>query len=170
MVAALELYLDVTATRRLRTLWHALESEGIPTLASLQTEKHRPHVSLAAAARLEPIADALAGLDLGVGLTLDLDFVGQFVGRVLWLGVTPTAELLAAHRAVHERLAAAGIEVWDHYRPGRWVPHCTVSLRVPNPLLSPALRRCLEILPVRATVTGASVTDHANDIARPLAG
>ncbi|BFU43120.1 2'-5' RNA ligase family protein [Krasilnikovia sp. MM14-A1004] len=172
MVAALELYLDVHATRRLRTLWHALEAEGIPTMASLHSEKHRPHVSLAAAARLEPapVAAALAGLGLGVGLTVDLDFVGQFVGRVLWLGITPTAELLAAHREVHERLAAAGIEVWDHYRPGRWVPHCTVSLRVPNPLLGPALRRCLEILPVRATVTAASVTDHANDIAHSLAG
>ncbi|MET8151327.1 2'-5' RNA ligase family protein [Actinoplanes sp. NPDC049668] len=171
MVAALELYLDVDATRRLRTLWHALEAEGVQTLASLLAERHRPHVSLAAAPRLDPvpIAAALAGLDLGVGLTLDLDFVGQFVGRVLWLGVTPTAELLAVHRAVHERLTAAGIEVWDHYRPGRWVPHCTVSMRVPNPLLGAALRRCLEILPVRATVTAASVTDHANEIAHTLA-
>ncbi|MEU7904941.1 2'-5' RNA ligase family protein [Actinoplanes sp. NPDC049118] len=170
MVAALELYLDVNATRRLRTLWHALEAEGIPTLASLLAERHRPHLSLVAAARLEPepVAAALADLDLGVGLTLDLDFVGQFVGRVLWLGVTPTAELLEVHRAVHERLTAAGIDVWDHYRPGRWVPHCTVSLRVPNPLLATALRRCLEILPVRATVTAASVTDHANDIAHAL--
>jgi len=35
VVAALELYLDVDATRRLRTLWRALEAEGIPTLASL---------------------------------------------------------------------------------------------------------------------------------------
>jgi 2'-5' RNA ligase len=172
VVAALELHLDVHATRRLRTLWHALEAEGIPTLASLLAERHRPHVSLAAAARLEPepIAAALAGVSLGVGLTLDLDFVGQFVGRVLWLGVTPTAELLAVHRAVHERLTAAGIEAWDHYRPGRWVPHCTVSMRVPNPLLGTALRRCLEILPVRATVTAASVTDHANGIAHPLTG
>jgi hypothetical protein len=43
-----------------------------------------------------------------------------------------------------------------------------VSLRVPNPMVAPAVRRCLEILPVRATVTGAAVTDHANDIAHPL--
>lgn len=170
MVAALELYLDVHATRRIRTLWRALEAEGVQTLASLQGRRHRPHVSLAAAVKLSPeeVAVALAGADLGVGLTLDLDFVGQFVGRVLWLGVTPTAELLAVHRAVHERLTAAGIEVWEHYRPGRWVPHCTVSMRVPNPQLATALRRCLEVLPVRATVTAASLTDHVNDIAQSL--
>ena len=172
MVAALELYLDVDATRRIRRLWHSLEAEGVPTLASLQNERHRPHVSLTAASRLPPeaVAAALDGLAVGAGLTLDLDFVGQFVGRVLWLGVTATEDLLAHHRAVHERLAAAEIDVWEHYRPGRWVPHCTVSLRVPNPLVATAVRRCLEILPVRATVAGAAVADHANGIDRPLAG
>ncbi|WP_199516909.1 2'-5' RNA ligase family protein [Nucisporomicrobium flavum] len=169
MVAALELYLDVDATRRIRTLWQALESEGVPTMASLH-ERHRPHVSLAAARTLPPetIAAALRGMEVGRGLTLDLDFAGQFVGRVLWLGVTVTEELLAHHRAVHDRLAAAGVEVWDHYRPGRWVPHCTVSMRVPNPVMGAAVRRCLEILPVRAQVVGAAVTDHANDISHPL--
>jgi len=170
MVAAIELYLDVDATRRVRNLWQALEAEGVPTLASLQNERHRPHVSLAAAHRLSPeaVAAALGDADLGVGMTLDLDFVGQFVGRVLWLGVAPTEALLARHRLVHERLTAGGVEAWEHYRPGRWVPHCTISMRVPNPLLAGALRRCLEVLPIRATVTGAAVTDHVNDIARPL--
>lgn len=172
MVAALELYLDTDATRRLRALWQALEAEGIPTLASLQDSKHRPHVSLAAASRLAPdaVAAALGDAPVGRGLVLDLDFVGQFVGRVLWLGITPTAALLSRHQAVHDRLSAGGVEVWDQYRPGRWVPHCTVSLRVPNPLTGAAVRRCLEILPLRATVTGASVTDHANDIAHALPG
>jgi hypothetical protein len=170
MVAALELYLDTDATRRVRALWAALEAEGIPTLASLQDAKHRPHVSLAAASRLSPsaVADALGDVALGRGLVLDMDFVGEFVGRVLWLGVTPTFELLDLHRAVHTRLSAGGVEVWEHYRPGRWVPHCTISLRVPNPLMGPAVRRCLEILPLRATITGASITDHANDIAHAL--
>ena len=170
MVAALELYLDVDATRRIRTLWRALEAEGIPTLASLLNDKHRPHVSLAAARTLDPatVVEALDGLPVGRGLTLDLDFVGQFVGRVLWLGVTPTAELLAHHAEVHARLAAAGVETWELYQPGRWVPHCTVSMRVPNPQMGPAIRRCLEMLPLRATVVGAGVTDHANGIDVPL--
>ena len=169
MVAALELYLDVDATRRLRTLWRALEAEGVPTLGSLH-DRHRPHLSLAAARMLDPqaVARALDGLVVGRGLMLDLDFVGQFVGRVLWLGVTVTEELLAHHRLIHERLAAGGVEVWENYQPGRWVPHCTVSLRVPNPMMAPAIRRCLEILPLQATVTGAAVADHANDIAHPL--
>jgi hypothetical protein len=170
VVAALELYLDVDATRRIRTLWGALEAEGIPSMASLMESRHRPHVSLAAARRLAPdaVAEALTGFAVGRGLTLDLDFVGQFVGRVLWLGAVPTAELLEHHREVHARLVQAGIEVWDLYQPGRWVPHCTISLRVPNPMMGAAVRRCLEFLPIRATVVGAAVTDHANDISLAL--
>src|ERR1700754_199031 len=99
MVAALELYLDTDATRRLRALWQALEAEAIPTLASLQDSKHRPHVSLAAGDRLATasVAAALGSEPVGSGLALSMDFVGQFVGRVLWLGVTPSAELLARH-------------------------------------------------------------------------
>ncbi|WP_369819632.1 2'-5' RNA ligase family protein [Actinoplanes sp. TFC3] len=156
MVAALELYLDTDANRRLRTLWRTLEADGIPTMASLN-QRHRPHVSLAASRTLAPdvVAQALQGVPVGRGLSLDMDFAGQFVGRVLWLGVVPTGELLDHHREVHDRLTAGGVDVWEQYRPGRWVPHCTVSLRVPNPLMAPAVRRCLEILPLRAHVTGA---------------
>lgn len=169
MVAALELYLDVDATKRLRTLWRALEADGVPTMGSLH-ERHRPHVSLAAARTLDPeaVAKALDGLTVAPPLPLSLDFAGQFVGRVLWLGVVPGLELLHHHREVHERLAAAGVEVWEQYKPGRWVPHCTISLRVPNPMMAAAVRRCLEFLPIGARVAGASVTDHAHDIAHPL--
>jgi 2'-5' RNA ligase len=170
VVAAVELFLDVDATRRVRTLWRALEAEGVPTLASLLNDRHRPHISLAAARTLSPsaVVSALADMVVARPIPLRLDFVGQFVGRVLWLGVTPSAELLDHHREVHSRLAAAGVETWDLYRPGRWVPHCTVSMRVPNPLMAVSVRRCLEMLPVEAVVSGASVTDHANDIAEPL--
>ncbi|WP_433827560.1 hypothetical protein ACQP2E_36845 [Actinoplanes sp. CA-015351] len=105
MVAALELYLDVHATRRIRPLWQALEAEGIPSLGSLNA-KHRPPVSLAAAHRMDPEA-VVAAVEGVPGLTLSMDFVGQFVGRVLWLGVTVTDELLAHHRTVHERLSGS---------------------------------------------------------------
>jgi hypothetical protein len=72
------------------------------------------------------------------------------------------AELLAHHRLILDRLTAAGVPVWDLYQPGRWVPHCTISMRVPNPSMATAIRRCLEVLPAPA-----AVTDHANGISRP---
>ncbi|MFJ6197863.1 2'-5' RNA ligase family protein [Micromonospora sp. NPDC092111] len=170
MVAALELYLDTDATRRIRALWDALEAEGVQSLRSLLAQRHRPHVSLAVAPRLDPdrVAEALTGTVVAAPLRLGFQHAGQFVGRVLWLGVTPTADLLAHHALVHDRLAGAGVELAEHYRPGRWVPHCTLSMRVSNTLMAAAVRRCLEVLPLEATVVGAAVVDHARDICRPL--
>ncbi|MEU1686605.1 2'-5' RNA ligase family protein [Micromonospora sp. NPDC005707] len=171
MVAALELYLDIDATRRIRVLWDALEAEGVQSMRSLLEQRHRPHVSLAVAPRLDPhrVAEALDGMVVAAPLRLEFQHAGQFVGRVLWLGPAPTPELLAHHGAVHERLARAGIGLVEHYQPGRWVPHCTLSMRVPNTLMAAAVRRCLEVLPVTATVVGAAVTDHARGISHPLA-
>jgi hypothetical protein len=34
----------------------------------------------------EAVASALEGVPVGRGLRVDLDFVGRFVGRILWLG------------------------------------------------------------------------------------
>lgn len=170
MVAALELYLDNVATRRIRVLWDALEAEGVPSMRSLLAQRHRPHVSLAVAPRLDPeqVGAALAGTTVAVPLRLSFQYAGQFVGRVLWLGPVPTPELLAHHRLVHARLAAAGVPLVEHYQPDRWVPHCTLSMRVPNTLMAPAIRRCLEVLPLNATVVAAALTDHARNISHPL--
>ncbi|WP_433317705.1 2'-5' RNA ligase family protein [Micromonospora sp. CA-269861] len=170
MVAAVELYLDPDATRRIRVLWDALEAEGVQSMRSLLEQRHRPHVSLAVAPRFdrEQVVEALQGTVVAAPLRLDFQHSGQFVGRVLWLGAAPTPELLAHHRLVHDRLAAAGIPLAEHYQPGRWVPHCTLSMRVPNTLMAAAVRRCLEVLPLAATVVGAALTDHARGIAHPL--
>ncbi|MEU8254480.1 2'-5' RNA ligase family protein [Micromonospora inaquosa] len=170
MVAAVELYLDRDATRRIRVLWDALEAEGVQSMRSLLEQRHRPHVSLTVAPRFDPeqVAAALQGTVVAAPLRLDFQHAGQFVGRVLWLGPTPTPELLAHHRLVHDRLTAAGIPLAEHYQPARWVPHCTLSMRVPNTLMAAAVRRCLEVLPLAATVVGAALTDHARGIAHPL--
>jgi 2'-5' RNA ligase len=171
VVAALELYLDQAASRRVRALWAALDKDGVQSVAGVMRGMHRPHVSLAVAERLDPdqVAEALAGLAAVPPVTLTLQFVGQFLGRVLWLGPAPSAELLAHHALVYERLRAAGIEVWDQYRPGHWVPHCTLSMRVPNALMGDAVRRCLEVVPIEATLVGAAVADHARNIRHPIA-
>lgn len=170
MVAALELYLDQDADKRIRTLWRALADAGIPSMVDLLAGRHRPHVSLISAPQLDgpAVAEALRGLVAAPPLRLRFDYVGLFLGRVLWLGPIPTAELLAHHAAVHERLAAAGVTGFDVYLPGRWVPHCTLSMRVPRPQVSDAVRRCMDFLPVEATVTGAAVADHARDLYLPL--
>jgi hypothetical protein len=170
MVAAIELYLDLAAERRIRRLWDAMEDVGIPSLRDLTHGRHRPHISLVAAPELNPtrVAPALRGVPVAPSLSLQLDFVGLFLGRVLWLGPAPTAGLVAHHAGVLARLDDAGVTVFDEYRPGAWVPHCTVSMRIPHTKLPDALRLCLDTLPIPATVVGAAIADHARDIYVPL--
>ena len=74
MVAALELHLDVRATRRIRVLWDLLEDLGVKTLRSLQDGRHRPHVSLIAARSLDPDAVEAAVRGLTVAAPLRLNF------------------------------------------------------------------------------------------------
>lgn len=170
MVAALELYFDPPAERRIRRLWDALEESGVPTLRDLTLGKHRPHLSLLGAESLDgsAIRAALDGLPAAPPLAVRLDYIGQFLGRVLWIGPVPTAELLGHHRRVHERLSAAGVGGFDYYRPGAWVPHCTLSMRVPYHKLPDAIRLCMDVLPIHATLTAAAVADHARGRYTPL--
>lgn len=172
MVAALELYFDPVADQRIRRVWDALEEVEVPSLREHTHRRHRPHLSLVVADHLDPdaVGAALAGTTVAAPLRLSFQYVGQFVGRVLWLGPAPTAALLAHQAAVHTRLMDAGIELSPFYLPGVWVPHCTLSMRVPVTKIAEAVRLCVDVLPVPATFTGAAVADHARESYYPLPG
>jgi 2'-5' RNA ligase len=147
-----------------------MDAFGIPSLRGLLDGRHRPHLSLAVAEELDPAAvrEALHDFDVAPPLTLSLQYAGLFVGRVLWLGPAPTVELLGHQERVWRRLSEAGVKLSELYAPGSWVPHCTVSMRVPRPVLTEATRLCLEMLPIEATVTRAAVADHARGVFAPL--
>ncbi|MEU7870234.1 2'-5' RNA ligase family protein [Dactylosporangium sp. NPDC049140] len=166
MVASVEMYLDERASRRVRVLWDQLEEMGVQSLRTPHDGRHRPHVTLAVARQLDPdaVASALAGTRVAEPLRLNFQYAGVFVGRVVFLGPAPTLELVAHQARIHGLLSAAGMASLPLYEPGAWVPHSTVSMRVPRPLLTDALRRCLESLPIEATVTRAAVADYARDI------
>jgi hypothetical protein len=169
VTAALELYFDAATERRIHVLWNALAAVEVPTLRQL-SGRHRPHLSLVGAEILEPaeVTEALAGLPVAPPLRLSFQYAGQFVGRVLFLGPAPSTELLAHQADVWRRLSDAGIGLSDLYAPGAWVPHTTMSMRVPRPALTEAVRRCLEFLPMEATITAGAVVDHKRGVRAPL--
>ncbi|MGC9668028.1 2'-5' RNA ligase family protein [Planosporangium sp. 12N6] len=169
MTAALELYFDATAERRIHVLWNALAAAEVPTLRQI-SGRHRPHLSLVGAELLdaETVVRALRGLPVAPPLPLSFQYTGQFVGRVLFLGPAPNADLLAHQAEVWRRLSEAGVALSELYAPGVWVPHATMSMRVPRPALAEAIRRCLEFLPIEATISAAAVVDHKRDIRVPL--
>jgi 2'-5' RNA ligase len=162
---ALELTLDQDGDARVRALWDALEGMGIGTLATMLGGRVDPHVSLIVADDTEAVV-ALGG-ELGEIVrmagpqTLPLDAVGLFPGPgpVIYLGVTPTESLVRLHAQTAEFLRERGVDVWPQYRPGVWVPHCTVAMSVPDERLVAAATALRAALPIRARAARVGLVD-----------
>lgn len=173
MADAVELYLDPGSERRLRRLWDALEAAGVPTLRDFTHRRHRPHVSYTVFHRLDRsvATEALTGLAAAGGpYRLELTHVGVFPGGVLFLGVAVSAELLRRHLAVHDALDGLGRGPWEHYWPGNWVPHCTLSMRVPMALMSRAVPICHDVLPMSVVAETSGIVDTRTGHIAPLPG
>ena len=77
---------------------------------------------------------------------------------VVFLGVTPTAPLLELNRRVHARLDAAKVAVWPLYRPGIWVPHCTLAMR-PADLTAALSALRAAVLPIEASPVALRIVE-----------
>lgn len=131
------LHFDETTEQCVREAWAALEDHGIASAASTYTTDYRPHVTLAIvdtpdAARLTPRLRRL--LDDAAGLRLTMTGLGFFLtGRApAYLVVSPTTELLTLHARVHRTIerTTGPARSWSYYRPGSWIPHCTLAMGV----------------------------------------
>lgn len=136
-----------------------------------------PHVSLAVCDGrppdgMEAALGRLAGMQSPVVITVSGPAV--FVGDVMtvYAVVTPTVDLLACHRAVHDTLALTGGHAV--YAPGHWVPHCTLAINVPRDRLGAALAKAADDLqPLSATLDRLELVTFPPVevvVSRPIAG
>jgi 2'-5' RNA ligase len=136
---AITLRLDRPGARRIERLWDALArrriSDSMPRLG------YRPHVTLGvydavAPEVLVPLLDELAARCL----PLPVDFIGlrSFPGTapVLWAAPAASPDLAATHALLHEMLDA---DCHERYRPGSWIPHCTLAQELDEGGLGAAL-------------------------------
>jgi 2'-5' RNA ligase len=127
MPYAIELALDPTSADAIRRAWRELHDAGITWMARSGA---RPHVTLGIWNTLdrdgaESELTRFAAATSPVRLTLTS--VGLFPAVAVFLAPTVTAELLDLHAGFHRRFGRLGGESWEHYRPGAWVPHCTLA-------------------------------------------
>jgi 2'-5' RNA ligase len=163
MARAIELFFDRTTDTEIRRLWKVLDDAGLPSLRTRTHRHHRPHVTLAVCDALDTrlrgrIRDCFEPSSLPV---LRLGSLGIFPGdeRVLYLLATPTDELLGLHDRVVGELAEDEVEVWEHYRRGRWVPHCTLAQELPDDRVGDAVDLLRGWGPWDAPVAGVGLTD-----------
>jgi 2'-5' RNA ligase len=134
---AVELRFDDNLAERVRGLWRGLEEIGADSFGAVGEPV--PHMSLAVyddeaevdeaaasdlvselAVRCSPTAVAFAGF-------------GMFPTEenVLFLAPVVTPALLELHATYHAMAAGLEATCRPHYLPGRWVPHCTLSMLGP---------------------------------------
>jgi 2'-5' RNA ligase len=131
---SVELRFDYDLTRRVRALWRSLEEIGAGSFGP--GGEPVPHISLAvyddegevdetaASRRVERLAAASG--------PLEITFAGLGVfpteENVLFLAPVVTSTLLDLHASYHAMADDLSASCRAYYLPGRWVPHCTLSM------------------------------------------
>jgi hypothetical protein len=126
------LLFDARGDRAVRRLWAQLEEHGIPTLLTHTHGRHVPHVSYAVfrTFNVERVLAAESALPPAGPVTLRFDAVGLFRRRRGALIAASTPSLLGRQASVVAAGAATGAELHLHYRPGVWLPHCSLATSV----------------------------------------
>jgi 2'-5' RNA ligase len=171
MAHAVELLFDPTTEAAVKGLWARLETAGVPSLASRTHRRHRPHISLSVAERidagqLQGARDFLASTHLDVTLYAPAVFPRP---GVLYLSVVPTLALLRLHEQVHAALGDGMVTPRDGYAVGAWMPHCTLA----QDLTRAQLVRGVDLLHdqpvIAAHVSSAGLLDTTTGDVLPIA-
>ncbi len=128
MPYAVELALDAEAAAAVRRVWREMDDAGIGYMARSGV---RPHVTFGIWDTLEhegADAELTAFAARTAPVRLTFASVGLFPGVAIFLAPTVTPELLDLHADFHRRWGGLGQGSSGHYRPGGWVPHCTLAI------------------------------------------
>ncbi|MDQ1102740.1 2'-5' RNA ligase family protein [Nocardioides zeae] len=141
---SLDLLLDAEGEGAVREEWDRVAAAGVPGAGVRRDAGHAPHLTVAE--RDEVPAEADAALDALVAhlpLTLHLGaplVLGAAGRRVVARVVAPTPALLALHAEAARLLRSGGARGGPPWSaPGRWVPHLTVTGRLTDDQVVPAL-------------------------------
>ncbi len=157
------LLFDPDTDRAVRKLWSALEANGIRTLLTHTHRRHVPHLSYAVLRTFdeERVAAAVAALPGGPDLDLRFDSVCLFPrGRAALLAAA-TPVLLSRQHAVVDAATRTGADLHWHYRPGRWLPHCSLTTGTGQELLAAAAVHAFDMLPLEARAVRAALIDSS---------
>ena len=156
------LLFDRRSERAVRALWDRLERAGVPSLRSHTHGRHMPHVSYAVLRTwdLAAVSAALAGLG-PPPVELTFDGVGLFRRGRAWLLAGAAAEFVTGQERVVEAVTETGAELHKHYRPGRWLPHCSVAPRASLAQLPVLAAAIYDVLPLEARLDRIALIDSA---------
>ena len=161
MPFALELYFDDLGESRIRSLWDTFAGFGAP---AMHIGDSRPHVSLVVSESVDlPATRALLDRFSRSTRRFPVSFssLGLFSNqRVAFLAPKVTPEILALHASFFAEFASISTDIWRHYHPASWVPHCTLAVGLLPQHILPAFEACQACgLPVDCAVVGMGLVE-----------
>jgi 2'-5' RNA ligase len=164
------LLFDDRTDRALRSLWARLELLGVRTLLSHTHGRHVPHLSLAVLREydVEAVLTAVSKLPAAAATPLYFDALGMFRRSRCWLVPAVGSDLLTRQERVVNAVVETGADLHRHYRPGLWVPHCTVAPRLRLEQLATVAATVYDVLPLEAVAERAALVDSGTGERWPL--
>ena len=167
MPYAVVLYLDPQKSKPILQVIHELAQKNIAPY--MQVHALQPHVTLAIYESLDcqTCESKISGLASKIrGFDLNFSFLGIFHSEspVVFIGPTTSKELLDIHSQLHAVLKDDADHPWELYKPGQWVPHCSLAVEFPATKLKEAVQICLKLnLPLLIPVAALGVVQFEPD-------
>jgi len=125
------LYFDDSTESTIKIIWQSIANNHLSS--SMLDEGIRPHITLAIYDELDcrPCENELAKITSNTpSPTIQFTHLGLFTNPepVIFAAPLVTKELLDFQSKLHLKLADNGKSPWDLYKPGKWVPHCSLAL------------------------------------------
>ena len=136
---------------------------GVPSLRSHTHGRHVPHVSYAVLRtwELTAVSAAVAGLGALAPVELTFDGVWLFRRGRAWLLAGAAAEFVTRQERVVDAVTATEAELHKHYRPGRWLPHCSVAPRAGLAQLPVLVAAVYDVLPLETRLDRVTLIDSS---------
>jgi hypothetical protein len=85
-----------------------------------------------------------------------------------WLVPSVTSDIARRQERVVEAVESTGADLHQNYRPGVWVPHCTLAPRTTLERLPTVASAVFDVLPLVATADRAALIDTSTGRRVPL--
>lgn len=149
MPFAIQLFFDPRCQSRLRRLVSSMRETQLGGTVLIEDVKARFHITLAVCDHvnepvLERVLKEIAADTQSLPVILSSLGIFPSADSVMFLAPVVDQELLDVHRKVHERVSEFSESPWKLYMPGRWVPHCTLALKLPRDGVRRALDHLME--------------------------
>lgn len=145
-------------------VWTSIHDSGLT--ANMTDAGIRPHLTLAVYDQLtcQPCENRLAQLAAQTRrISLRMSYFGFFTDPepVLFVAPIPTRQLIRFHTDVLAALDIDGNDPRDIYKPGQWIPHCTLAIGFEKDKLKDVMDLTFSLeLPLDISASSISVVEY----------